>query len=535
MGAAFSPPTPCATDGLTAILTPRVDTLSGRATRRPPLEEPVALTLADVLALPALVQCRPAVLAGDPTSRTVRWVHSSDIYGIAPLLRGGELLLTTGLGLVDSTSDQLRAYVRALAERDIAGLALELAGSLPEPPAEMVEEANRVSLPFVALHRRYPFVEVTEQVNSTILESSIVRLRHADEIGKRLSMVLAQHGGLDVLAVTLATLLERDVVVTDLSGEVLASTSEDPYVVLATPGAAATITSDGIHLGALTIGGGTREDDLLRAALDRAPEILAIEVLRGRQQPLLTGRARKELLRRLLVGTTEDTAGLLAHASSSHIRPQSRWVGVAVEPTADHAALSLLQEVARNAGVKAVSAEFEEVTCALFALPETSAHEAHDRTVAAFRRSSGPLAALGPVVDASGAGRSLRAARNTLPLGRLAGTDDRVVLAESLSLERVLRSVSDPACLADLIEEQVGGLLHHANSKELLATLERFLEAGGCKASTARALHLRRQSVHQRLHRINQALGHDVSDPRRQPLLWVALMARRLLAEPPGV
>ena len=492
----------------------------------------MALTLADVLAHPAVVQCRPAVLAGDPTTRTVRWVHSSDIYEIAPLLRGGELLLTTGLGLADSTPDELRAYVRALAERDVAGLALELAGSLPEPPAEMIEEASRLGLPFVALHRRYPFVEVTEQVNSTILESSIVRLRHADDIGKNLSRVLAERGGLGALTTTLATLLQRDVVITDLSGEVLASKSEEPSAVLAAPSASATIASEGIHLGELVIGDGSTEDDLVRAAVDRAPEIFAIEVLRGRQQSLLTGRARKELLRRLLVGTTEDAAGLLAHAPSSRIKTHSRWVGVAIEPTGDHTGLSLLQEVVRQAGITAVSAEFEEVTCALVALPESCAHEALGRMVTALRRGSGPLVALGPVVDASGAGRSLRAARQALPLGPLAGGADRVVLAESLALERLLRAVGDPACLADLVEEQLGGLLHTANSKDLLTTLERYLEAGGCKASTARVLHLRRQSVHQRLHRINQQLGHDVSDPRRQPLLWLALMARRLLAEP---
>jgi purine catabolism regulator len=494
----------------------------------------MALTLADVLAHPALVQCQPAVLAGDPTTRTVRWVHSSDIYEIAPLLRGGELLLTTGLGLVGSNSEELRSYVRSLADRDIAGLALELAGSLPVPPSEMVEEASRLELPFVALHRRYPFVEVTEQVNSTILESSIVRLRHADEIGKNLSRVLAQHGGLGGLIDVLATLLQRDVVVTDLSGEILATSSEDPSAVLAAPCASATITSEGIHLGELAIGDGSTEDDLVRAAVDRAPEILAIEVLRSRQQSLLTGRARKELLRRLLVGTTEDSAGVLAQASSGNTRTQSRWVGVAVEPTGDHAGLSLLHEAARQAGVKAISAEFEELSCALVALPETAAQEAHSKMVAALRRGRGPLVALGPVVDASGAGRSLRAARQTLPVGRLSGAGDHVVLAESLSLERLLRSVGDTACLADLVEEQLGGLLHSPNSKDLLTTLERFLEAGGCKASTARALHLRRQSVHQRLHRINQELGHDVSDPGRQPLLWLALKARRLLAEAAG-
>lgn len=40
----------------------------------------------------------PQVLAGkSQLGRTVRWVHSSEIYEISPLLSGGdELLLTTG-------------------------------------------------------------------------------------------------------------------------------------------------------------------------------------------------------------------------------------------------------------------------------------------------------------------------------------------------------------------------------------------------------------------------------------------------------
>ena len=493
---------------------------------------PMALSLAAVLAHPAVLQCRPVVLAGDPAARTVRWVHSSEIYEIAPLLRGGELLLTTGLGLAGCTAEERRAYVRALAARDVAGLALELAGSLPEPPEDMVAEAERLGLPFVALQRRYPFVEVTEQVNSAILDSSIVRLRHADDVGRALSRVLAERGGLDRLTTTLATLLERAVVLTDATGSVLSAAAEDPDAVLRAPSARATVAVDGLLLGSLAIGDGDTEDDLLRAAVDRAPEIFAIEVLREGQQPLLSGRARRDLLERLLTGASEDADTLTAHASDSHISPSARWAGLAVDAVSEHAGLALVQEIGRVTGVQALSAEIGDVTYALVALPDGSSKESLLRIAASLKHTRGPNAALGPVVAASAAGRSLRAARQTLALGRLG--PERVMVAEDLALERLLSAVTDTACLGDLVEEQLGGLLRSANGEDLLATLEHYLTSGGSKAATARALHLRRQSVHQRLHRISDRLGYDVTDPRRQPALWLALLARRTVAAGPA-
>jgi purine catabolism regulator len=60
----------------------------------------MSMSLREVLATDVLQETEPEVLAGHGAlDREVRWVHSSEIYEIAPLLSGGELLLTTGLGL----------------------------------------------------------------------------------------------------------------------------------------------------------------------------------------------------------------------------------------------------------------------------------------------------------------------------------------------------------------------------------------------------------------------------------------------------
>ena len=60
----------------------------------------MVLRLADVLHNAVFLRTRPEVAAGaDQPDRSIRWGHSTDVAEVAPLLHGGELLLTTGLGL----------------------------------------------------------------------------------------------------------------------------------------------------------------------------------------------------------------------------------------------------------------------------------------------------------------------------------------------------------------------------------------------------------------------------------------------------
>ena len=53
-------------------------------------------------------------------SAPIRWVHVSELSDPTPWLSGGELLLSTGMALLDA--DSQRAYVRQLVEHHLAGL-----------------------------------------------------------------------------------------------------------------------------------------------------------------------------------------------------------------------------------------------------------------------------------------------------------------------------------------------------------------------------------------------------------------------------
>src|SRR5215208_3078778 len=102
-----------------------------------------AMTVRAALALPALSRGLPEVLAGARRlDRTLRWAHAAEVRNIAELLKGGELLLTTGMGWPTKAAEQ-RRFIGELAEREVAALVVELNPTLPAVPKAVVDEAER--------------------------------------------------------------------------------------------------------------------------------------------------------------------------------------------------------------------------------------------------------------------------------------------------------------------------------------------------------------------------------------------------------
>ena len=107
-------------------------------------------TVAEVLALDVMRRGEPQVVAGtDRLGTLVRWVHAIELADAPRLLRGGELVLTTGIALPDE-GPLLDAYVAGLASVGAAGLAVELGrrytGGLP---AGFVAAAESHRLPLI--------------------------------------------------------------------------------------------------------------------------------------------------------------------------------------------------------------------------------------------------------------------------------------------------------------------------------------------------------------------------------------------------
>src|SRR3984957_16115065 len=133
----------------------------------------VLITLREVLSLDVVRRGLPVVVAGaDRLDVPVRWGHAVEVTdAVARLLRGGELILSTGIALPESDS-ALESYVGELAAAGVAGLAIELGRRYSVSlPAALVSAAAASGGVLIEFRAEGAFVELTEAVHTRIFEA----------------------------------------------------------------------------------------------------------------------------------------------------------------------------------------------------------------------------------------------------------------------------------------------------------------------------------------------------------------------------
>jgi hypothetical protein len=109
------------------------------------------------------------LLSGEEAAQAhVRWVHSTELLDPTPWLRGGELLLTTGLQLQGAKAQ--RDLVARLAEHEIAGLGFGTGFAHKRLPPALADEAQKRSFPLFEVPYELPFIAITERVFAQLLD-----------------------------------------------------------------------------------------------------------------------------------------------------------------------------------------------------------------------------------------------------------------------------------------------------------------------------------------------------------------------------
>jgi purine catabolism regulator len=535
-----------------------------------------AMTVRAALALPPLRRGLPQVLAGARhLDNPLRWAHAAEVRNIAELLKGGELLLSTGMGLPERTGER-RRFVGELAEREVAALVLELGPALPQVPECMVDEAEQRGLPLVCLRRGVPFVEVTEAVHSAILAGQLALLRRGEEIHQRFTALMLDGEGVDQVLRVLAETIADPVVLEDARGELLFHARHrtlDGDVVAAweTLKSGGEAVSYGVDIPTGDAGGPGRLvalgldspiDDFDRVAIERAAGVIALASLRTNQQQLLALRERGGFLAELAAGelAPRDAAaraeGLSFPAGGHTLLPiaidllPKRADSGPRKDAEERAAALAWRDAKRELAARNLPALFgarvdEGDVLGLISLPRSTngsdlraetaalaADEVHKAVERHFGRGRRAIVVAGPAGSGwAEAGAGLRAATEAVEAAR------RVPAkpwhdAAAPDLERLLAALQDHQALTTFVGHRLGPLLEHdAHRKhKLLPTLEAFCSYGGHKAETARALHLGRQALYHRLGRIQDLLGADLEEEDTRLGLHLALRARRMSA-----
>lgn len=529
------------------------------------------LTVADVLDFSVVKRGLPEVVSGDDyLDREVRWAHVLDVVDVSGLLKGGEFVLNNGFGVGLDARTQ-RRFIRGLREQEAAALAVELGilyrRALPGP---MADEAERVGLPLIALHRKTRFVEVTEAVHQRLMSEEFDQLRQADGLSRRLTDLILAGGDVPDLLAELARTLGNPVVLEDASQRVVAWAAhqspeelvlrawgdllqaerrereqvrgavEAPIRLLHGPwGRLLALELDG------PLGG------LAPVIIQRGAEAISLRLVSRRQEDELAAHSRGAWLAELALGRTgeQEAARRAAALGFERRSPRVATAALTRRPSGDgergftNWALlaSELRTSLSRAGMEALIGPHDDTLLLLIDpaagadLDRLAADVAHTvmRTGTPRRLDETQVAlAIGPFAESwAEAGRGLaRAARHAAVASR---EEPRLWHdARKLTLNDVLDEMSFSPTLKAFVADRLGPLLEATPERrrhELLHTLETYLRHAGRKTPAADDLHLERQSLYHRLDRLQELLGVDWHDGEELLELHFAVRAHRLL------
>jgi PucR family transcriptional regulator, purine catabolism regulatory protein len=180
-------------------------------------------TVADVLELDVVRRGSPRVLTGaERLDAPVRWVHVIELAEARHLLRGGELVLTTGIALPPDAAGLTR-YVAGLAAAGVSAVAVELGSRyVRELPAALVAAAAVHRLPLLMLQRETEFIAVTEAVHAQILDARVAELRAAERLHQVFTDLAVAGASVDEVVAQASALAGVPVILADLAHRVLA-------------------------------------------------------------------------------------------------------------------------------------------------------------------------------------------------------------------------------------------------------------------------------------------------------------------------
>jgi purine catabolism regulator len=545
-------------------------------------------TVREVLQLDAVRRGQPQVVAGaGGLDRPVRWVHAIEFADAARLLRGGELVLTTGIALPDEEA-LIGAYVAGLAGVGVSALAVELGrkytGGLP---AAFVTAAQDRGLPLVVFTREVPFVEITEAVHALIIDDQLEQLRASARLHVVFTALAVAGAGPAGILREAALLAGRPLILEDLSHHVLACepAGADPAALLADFGArsaavpSATRTAYHPGPGWLVTTVGARGEDWGRVILvcagppapvdtvlvERAATTLALGRLLARQQESLERQAHRTLISILLAQPDADPDEMAARCRALGVPVTGRQLITAVIRSPDGGAGLLAQarvldlaealaDACRTERIPALVGSLDDVragallSAAAGADPEqvlAGVCAAARLALARLARRPYGMPSGEPLIGVGTPAGSMREARRSLLEARQVADaaadtpreqDGRFFyrLAD-LRLRGLLSLLGGDARLATFVDRELGPLRDYDadHGTDLTGVLAAYLAAGGNKAEAAAQAHLARPTLYERLRHIERILGVSLDSAESRTSLHVALLIAARAAQPP--
>lgn len=170
-----------------------------------------------ILAQPELALELRAGAAG--LGREISFALVTELPEPFPWLSGGELVLTTGIGLPLAPADRAR-YLDGLLRCGVAAVGFGTGLSHPTIPVDLCEAAEELDLPLLEVPLPTPFAAVAKRVMSRLAEQQYESVLRASRAQPRMTRAVVT-GGAGAIVRELATATESTVVLLDPGGKAL--------------------------------------------------------------------------------------------------------------------------------------------------------------------------------------------------------------------------------------------------------------------------------------------------------------------------
>ena len=514
-----------------------------------PYNPRVTVRVEEILRLPGLAL---KLVGGDPSAaRPIRWVHVSELEDPTPWLRGGELLLTTGMGLGKTPARQ-RVYVERLSAAGLAGLGFGVGFSYAKVPKAIVDAADRLGFPVFEVPYPVPFIAITEAVYTRVAGEQVDVLQRSMEAQALLTRAVLEGAGAQGVAQALAEAIRGWAVVLDLHGLPVAAApraaggraprlwdelrDSRPQEL----GFSYSMVDRGDHVSVQPIGARGRVEAFLaigkreslgqfdRIVAAHALSLLAIELDKSKAVAEAERRSKGDFLDALVRGTLsrrEAARGLRRFGLDDG---QVEVVALAGSVPTEDLAWAVEDELSRRTG-GFLAAPRDDAVYVLLRPNGQGAVEDLRRAVSE-RLGGEVVAGAGSAVPAVDTGRSLREAGYALQVCRVEGR--QVADFQTLGTYRLLLTLQEPDALRAFADSVLAPLDAYdtEHGGELVPSLRAFLDHNARWEAAAAELFVHRHTLRYRMRKVEELTGRDLATPHDRMEFWLAIRARDLLA-----
>lgn len=486
---------------------------------------------------------------GAGLSRPITLVLTTELAEPFRWLSGGELVLTTGIGMPLSAADRAD-YLRKLKERDVAAVGFGTGLSHPTVPADLVAAADEFGLPLLEVPLPTPFAAVTKKVMARLAEQQYDAVLRVSRAQPRMTRAVI-HGGARATLRELATAISATVLLLDPAGRVVEAqpkmAAEEALAqvrglvgggsgsavsrVSVLPGGASvavqTIAVANVVYGYLAVLGSAPLGHVEQVLLGHANSLLALDFEKPARLRAAQNQLNSHALGLLLsddldrtpawaqVRHAADTEGLVRALT---VLCESASVAEHVEESVDRRVHHLGRQLFAHRAGNQVTVLLRGTDDSRFAhglLKQVRSTES--KTLRAGLSGPYPVERLAEAIAQAELTASAAEFGGTpLEFAELAGHALLTFPATRQVLDALAETLLTP--LADYDTQ---------HGTELLPSLRAFLEANGHWESAAAALSVHRHTLRSRIARIETVLGCDLAVARVRAELLLALIARK--------